>query len=102
MKKRLFGNVFANWFRQLIRHPRYRWVVILASALYFVSPVDISPDVFPVVGWIDDGLIATVLVTEVSQLLLERSRSKKDRQAETTDASAANPVTYDVAATVVD
>ncbi|MEB3358267.1 MAG: YkvA family protein [Synechococcales bacterium] len=105
MKKKVFGNVFANGFRQLIRHPRYRWAVILASALYFISPIDISPDVFPIVGWLDDGLIATVLVTEVSQLLLERSRAKKDRQISKPQATAsATPeaVTYDVAATVIE
>jgi uncharacterized membrane protein YkvA (DUF1232 family) len=29
------------------------------------------------VGWIDDGLLATLVVTEVSQLLLERFRKQK-------------------------
>jgi uncharacterized membrane protein YkvA (DUF1232 family) len=75
MIKRLLGRAISNRFRNLIRHPKLRWWVILGSLLYLVSPLDISPDVFPVIGWIDDGLIATVAITEISQFLLENRRS---------------------------
>ena len=61
-----------NWYRDSIRNPKYRWWVILASAAYLVSPIDVSPDIFPIVGWIDDGIIAGLLVAELSQILLER------------------------------
>jgi len=44
--------------------------VILGTALYFVSPIDIIPDFFPLVGELDDALV-TLLVSEVSQLLIE-------------------------------
>jgi len=50
-----------------------------------VSPLDISPDVFPVIGWIDDGLIASLLISEVSQLMASQLKSK--RQAEDTLAT---------------
>lgn len=74
MKKRLFGGTLVNWYRKLIRHSKYRWVVLLGTLLYFVSPIDISPDVFPVIGWIDDGLVATIAITEVTQMLMDRKR----------------------------
>jgi uncharacterized membrane protein YkvA (DUF1232 family) len=61
-----------NWYRDAIRNPKYRWWVILGSAAYLISPIDISPDIFPIVGWIDDGIIAGLLVAEISQLMLER------------------------------
>jgi len=74
MNKRLFGGTLINWYRKLIRHSKYRWVVLLGTLLYFVSPIDISPDVFPVIGWIDDGLVATIAITEVTQMLMDRKR----------------------------
>ena len=39
------------------------------TLVYLFSPIDISPDVFPIVGWIDDGILITLLIAEVSQLL---------------------------------
>ena len=78
MKKRLFGGTLVNWYRKLIRHSKYRWVVLLGTLLYFVSPIDISPDVFPVIGWIDDGLVATIAITEVTQMLMERKRRQQN------------------------
>ncbi|MEO1635910.1 MAG: YkvA family protein, partial [Cyanobacteria bacterium J06631_9] len=65
-------------YSKALKHTKYRWVVILGTLLYLVSPLDISPDVFPVLGWIDDGVIVSLLVTEVSKIMskeLQRKRS---------------------------
>lgn len=75
MKKGLFSQPILRGYRRLIRHPKYRWAILLGTLIYLVSPADIIPDVFPVVGWIDDGLIATLAITEVTQLLLDRKRN---------------------------
>ncbi|MEM6521455.1 MAG: DUF1232 domain-containing protein [Cyanobacteria bacterium P01_C01_bin.70] len=72
--KRLFGVPIAKWLRNLLRNSKYRWLVILGSLVYLVSPLDISPDVFPIVGWIDDGLLATLVATELTQIVLDRRR----------------------------
>ena len=81
-----------TWYRNLIRNSKYRWIVVLGSLLYLVSPFDISPDVFPIVGWIDDGIIATLLVTEVSQLLFEQvNASKKKNQQEAANSADTAP-----------
>jgi uncharacterized membrane protein YkvA (DUF1232 family) len=64
----------------MIRHPQYRWWIVLGTLIYLVSPLDFLPDIFPVVGWIDDGLLATLLVTEISQLVLARLQLRTDRQ----------------------
>lgn len=66
-----------GWYRNLIRNPKYRWWVILGTLLYFVSPFDIAPDFFPIIGEIDDALILTLLVTEVSQLVIEGFKARK-------------------------
>jgi len=88
-----------NWYRDSIRNPKYRWWVILASAAYLASPIDISPDIFPIVGWIDDGIIAGLLVAELSQILLERLNPSKDISDSDNDvASNVNASTVDVQA----
>ncbi len=69
-------------YRSVLKHPKYRWIAILGSVAYLFSPVDLITDFVPFVGWIDDGLIATLLVTEVSQLLLEQ-RQRKGKDTET-------------------
>jgi uncharacterized membrane protein YkvA (DUF1232 family) len=63
----------------LIKHPRYRWVVMGASLIYLISPIDFSPDLIPIVGWIDDGVVATLLATGITQVLLDRRRAMKEQ-----------------------
>jgi uncharacterized membrane protein YkvA (DUF1232 family) len=74
-----------NLYRNLLRDSRYRWVVVLGSLLYLVSPLDLVSDVLPVIGWIDDGLIATILVTEVSQFLLDQRQTRKQKGQKSTE-----------------
>lgn len=69
-----------NWYRNTIRNPKYRWWIILGTLAYIFSPIDISPDVFPIVGWLDDGILVTLLVTEVSQMLIERVKSRNPQE----------------------
>lgn len=75
-----------GWYRELIRNPKYRWWVILGTALYFISPFDIAPDFLPIVGQIDDAFILTLLVSEVSQLVIEGFKARKG-QAEVGDST---------------
>jgi uncharacterized membrane protein YkvA (DUF1232 family) len=69
-----------GWYRQMLNHPRYRWWIVLGSLVYLLSPIDFLPDVFPVLGWIDDGLIATLLVSEISQMVLTGLKNKAVKQ----------------------
>ncbi|MEA5509474.1 YkvA family protein [Crocosphaera sp. UHCC 0190] len=72
-------QAFYNWYREKIKHPKYRWFVIIGTVLYLVSPIDIAPDFIPIIGWIDDGLLISLLVAELSSLILE-NRPKKNTQ----------------------
>lgn len=91
-----------NWYRNTLRNPKYRWWLILGSVLYLFSPIDIAPDFIPVIGLLDDGLILTLLVSEVSQMLAQRLKARNDEA--TTEAgvvgneSSVNPDTVDVKA----
>lgn len=71
------SSIIHNWYRKALKHTKYRWFVILGTLFYLVSPLDISPDVFPIIGWIDDGIIVSLLITEVSQIMSEELKRKR-------------------------
>ncbi len=75
---------FYNWYKATLRNSRYRWILIGGSLLYLISPIDISPDFIPIIGWLDDTVIAGLLIAEVTQLLLDfRNKRKGSRNGET-------------------
>ncbi len=80
---------FYNWYKQTIRHPKYRWVIIGGTLIYLLSPIDIAPDFIPIIGWIDDAAVATLLAAELSQVFLsattKRKKSGKTRPAPAQD-----------------
>jgi uncharacterized membrane protein YkvA (DUF1232 family) len=85
---------FYNWYKATLRNTKYRWVVVLGTLIYLVAPIDISPDFLPIIGWVDDGLLATLLVTELSQLALEYlNKRKQPGTAATDDAVTVEPIT---------
>ncbi len=75
---RLITEAFYRWFRSGIRHPKYRWAIVLAGFLYLFSPIDIATDAIPVVGWLDDGIILTILTTELAQWAMESRKQRQD------------------------
>ncbi|BAU44554.1 MULTISPECIES: YkvA family protein [Cyanophyceae] len=89
-----------DWYRDVIRNPKYRWWIILGTIAYIVMPFDIAPDFIPIIGQIDDAIIITLLFTEVSQLLIERVKNKKEVVDSEQVASADTPV--DVQAVSID
>ncbi|MGV0106142.1 YkvA family protein [Nostoc sp. DSM 114167] len=66
-----------TWYRSVLRNPKYRWWVILGTLVYLVSPFDVLPDFIPVVGEIDDVFLLTLLVGEVSGLVIEGWKARK-------------------------
>jgi uncharacterized membrane protein YkvA (DUF1232 family) len=87
-----------NWYRNTLRNPKYRWWIVLGTLVYLISPFDIAPDFIPFIGEIDDVMLATLLVTEVSQLFLEKFKS---RQQNTPDSNAVDNSTVEVEAETV-
>ena len=89
-----------NWYRNLLRNPKYRWWVVLGTLLYFVSPIDIAPDFIPIVGQLDDVFLLTLMVSEISQLVIEGAKARKAKSdttaANTGDNSATTTNTVDV------
>jgi uncharacterized membrane protein YkvA (DUF1232 family) len=87
---------FYNWYRNQISHPQYRWLIILGTVAYLISPIDISPDFFPIIGWIDDGIVLTLLTTELSRLALDYRNRRKGVTNSTTEKSAVDTSAVEV------
>lgn len=102
------GNVIQvvyDWYRSTIRNPKYRWWLVGGTLLYILSPIDIAPDFIPIIGQIDDVVLITLLVSEVSQLLIERVRTtqtQKDADAVTDTQPKTSDTSVDVNAVQVD
>jgi uncharacterized membrane protein YkvA (DUF1232 family) len=47
------------------RLPRSAKLALLAAAVYLASPIDLIPDFVPVVGYLDDALVAAVVLDGV-------------------------------------
>jgi uncharacterized membrane protein YkvA (DUF1232 family) len=75
-----------SWYRNTLRNPQYRWWIVGGTLVYLLSPFDILPDFFPIIGEIDDIAIVTLLFAEISQIVVERlkQRQPKPNVSETT------------------
>ncbi|HEY9634277.1 MAG TPA: YkvA family protein [Coleofasciculaceae cyanobacterium] len=89
-----------NWYRTTLRNPKYRWWMILGTLLYIFSPIDVAPDFLPVIGQIDDVLVLSLLVSEVSQLLIDNVKARKG-EAVASEATNSGDKTVDVDAVSV-
>jgi uncharacterized membrane protein YkvA (DUF1232 family) len=79
-----------NWYRGLLQNPKYRWWVVGASVVYLVSPIDLVPDLFPPLTYIDDTIVIGLLVAELSQIVsakLKEKSARVDEKATPTPAS---------------
>ena len=80
-----FVDAFYAWYRNGLRNPKYRWIIIFGTLTYLLSPIDIAPDVFPIVGWIDDGILITLLIAEVTQLM-QGAFNRPEEEVQTAEA----------------
>jgi len=80
-----------NWYRKLLRNPQTRWWVIVGTIVYFISPLDFSPDLFPFAGQIDDFFLITLLLSELFQISLSRTTDKPEEMPEESAASGFSP-----------
>jgi uncharacterized membrane protein YkvA (DUF1232 family) len=69
------------------RTPASAKLVALLAALYVISPFDLVPDVIPLLGWLDDGIVALMLFKFAQRLLpadlLASLKAKLDERGRT-------------------
>ena len=71
-----------NWYSNTISNPKYRWWIVFGTLAYLISPLDIAPDLIPIVGQIDDLVIVTILITELSKIFFGGFESPDQSQQE--------------------
>ncbi|MEM8829826.1 MAG: YkvA family protein [Cyanobacteria bacterium P01_G01_bin.19] len=79
-----------DWYRNAIRHPKYRWLVMLGTVIYLISPIDIAPDFIPILGQIDDVMLAGLLFTELSQMVITKLQARKENETASTTEDTSN------------
>jgi uncharacterized membrane protein YkvA (DUF1232 family) len=89
-----FTSIY-NWYRNTIRNPKYRWWIIGGTLVYLLSPFDISPDFLPIIGEIDDLALVGLLVSEVSQLVMDKYKSRKQTNPSDNEEAAEKTVEVD-------
>ena len=52
-----------------VRTPASAKLATIAAVLYVISPIDFVPDFIPILGWLDDGLVAILLLKLAQKLL---------------------------------
>lgn len=53
--------------------PLHLKALMLIVPLYFVSPIDLIPDVVPFLGWVDDFVVVPLLVSMIVKMLPKRA-----------------------------
>jgi uncharacterized membrane protein YkvA (DUF1232 family) len=72
-------------------------LVAVLGLLYLISPMDILPDLIPILGWVDDGVIVALFLSLAYKLLppelYEQLRRKSGKAAPNDPAQQARDVT---------
>lgn len=84
-----------DWYRNAIRHPKYRWWVMLGTVIYLVSPIDIAPDFIPILGQLDDVMLAGLLFTELSQMMIAKLQTRQENKNVATENPSNDTVDVD-------
>lgn len=69
--KSMFALVKAYWNGEYREIPWFTIAAIVAALLYVFSPIDLIPDVIPVIGLVDDALVVAACLKLVKQDLAD-------------------------------
>ena len=77
---RLLINLFKDWYNGVYREiPWYSIAAIILGFLYLISPVDLVPDIVPVLGQVDDVVIIRWILTHIAKQDLNKYRQFKTK-----------------------
>lgn len=65
--------------RGLLTRPGTQILLFIFTVIYVVSPVDVVPDIAPVIGWIDD---LVVLLAQITSFMLYLKQKRKEARGE--------------------
>ncbi len=64
--------------RSLVRSPLAQLILFVLTVIYVISPIDVIPDVLPVIGWLDD---LAIFITQISAFFLYLNEKRKQAAA---------------------
>lgn len=77
---KLLINLFKDWYNGVYREiPWYSIAAIILGFLYLISPVDLVPDMIPVLGQVDDVVIIRWILTHIAKQDLNKYRQFKTK-----------------------
>ncbi|MCB1616998.1 MAG: DUF1232 domain-containing protein [Pseudomonadales bacterium] len=77
--KTLFAMVKAYWSGDYREIPWYSIAAIVAALLYVLSPIDLIPDVIPVIGYVDDAMVIAACLKLVEEDMDNFERWQRSR-----------------------
>ena len=75
-------QILYTWYREIVANPKYRWWIIGGTLMYLISPIDILPDVLPIVGQIDDAVLITLVASEISSVIKDKNAMLKQQRSD--------------------
>ena len=77
---KLLINLFKDWYNGTYREiPWYSIAAIILGFLYLISPIDLVPDMIPVLGQIDDVVIIRWILMHIAKRDLDKYRQFKTK-----------------------
>lgn len=85
MKKSFFPWI--DFYRKSLQNAKFRPLAIILTMLYFLSPIDIIPDILVPFGFIDDTVLAGIFVMELISIARNRPKHelKNDKKSNIVD-----------------
>lgn len=69
---------FYDWYKNALNKKGFRWVIIIFTLIYILSPIDLIPEAFlSVIGLTDDGVLLGLMVSALVSINREYKMSKK-------------------------
>jgi|LakMenE01Jun11ns_1017448.scaffolds.fasta_scaffold9443814_2 uncharacterized membrane protein YkvA (DUF1232 family) len=63
-------------YQKVLNNPKTRYWVVGLTLIYFFSPIDIIPDFFFPFGYIDDGVLLSMMFGELTKIYLDNRKNK--------------------------
>ncbi|HAE40934.1 MAG TPA: hypothetical protein DCG57_20225 [Candidatus Riflebacteria bacterium] len=67
--------------RQLLAKPGMQIFLFICTLVYVISPIDIIPDVVPIIGWLDD---AAVFMAQIASFIIYLKETRRRQTEKTT------------------
>jgi uncharacterized membrane protein YkvA (DUF1232 family) len=66
-------------------HKIYKWIIRILMIIYIINPFDIIPDYIPLLGWIDDGIVLYLLISDKFRKIKDNSISSRSQDSSVID-----------------